>query len=183
VTCLIQTDEIVKKKRNVFLCGFMATGKSSVGRRLAALIGYEFVDLDTLIEAETGISIPEIFSSRGEAAFRALESQMVDRVTARTGCVVATGGGTIANRRNLLKLKSAGFVITLTADIDIILERVGAAADRPMLHGQEKSERIRELLKERAPFYAEADFTVDTSSRSVEEAALEISTRLRALEA
>lgn len=96
----------MEKKRNVFLCGFMATGKSSVGRRLAALIGHEFVDMDALIEAETGMSIPEIFSSRGEAAFRALESQMVDRVTSRTGCVVATGGGTIANSENLQKLKS-----------------------------------------------------------------------------
>jgi shikimate kinase len=170
------------KKRNVFLCGFMATGKSSVGRRLAALIGYDFLDLDTLIETETGMSIPEIFSSRGEAAFRALESKMVDRVTARTGCVVATGGGAIADRQNLEKLKSAGVVITLTADIDTILERVGAAADRPMLHGQEKSERIRALLKERAPFYAEADFAVDTNSKSIEEVATEITDRLRVLE-
>jgi len=156
----------------------MATGKSSVGRRLAALIGYEFVDMDTLIEAETGISIPEIFSSRGEPAFRTLESQMVDRVALQTGRVVATGGGTIANRENLQKLKSAGVVITLTADIESILERVGEAADRPMLHGREKSERIRALLKERAPFYAQADFTIDTSSKSVEEVALEIVARL-----
>ena len=170
------------KRRNVFLCGFMATGKSSVGRRLAALIGHEFVDMDTLIEAETGMSIPEIFSSRGEAAFRALESQMVDRVTSRTGCVVATGGGTIANRENLQKLKNAGIVITLTAGIETILERVGAAANRPMLHGQEKSERVRALLKEREPFYAQADFSVDTTSKSIEEVALEISAQLKYLQ-
>jgi shikimate kinase len=171
--------EIVKKERNVFLCGFMATGKSSVGRRLADLMGYDFWDMDALIEAETGMSIPEIFASRGEASFRALESQMVDRLTLRTGCVVATGGGTIANRGNLQKLKSAGIVITLTADIETILERVGAAADRPMLHGTEKSERIRALLKERAPFYAEADLTIDTTSLSVEEVAREIADCLK----
>ena len=161
------------------MCGFMATGKSSVGRCLAALIGYEFVDMDALIEAETGMSVPEIFSSKGEAAFRALESQMVDRVTAQTGCVVATGGGTIANRENLQKLKISGVVITLTAEIETILERVGAAADRPMLHGQEKSERIRALLKARAPFYAEADFTVDTSSKSIEEVARHIAALIK----
>ena len=165
--------------QNIFLCGFMATGKSSVGRSLAALVGYEFVDMDTLIEAETGMSIPEIFSSRGEAAFRELESRMVDRVTLRTGCVVATGGGTVANRANLQKLKSAGILVTLTASIETILERVGEAADRPMLHRQEKSERIRALLKERAPFYAEADLTVDTTSRAAEEVAREIAALLQ----
>jgi shikimate kinase len=164
---------------NVFLCGFMATGKSSVGSRLADLIGYEFVDMDTLIEAETGMSIPEIFSSRGEPAFRALESQMVDQMVARTGWVVATGGGTIANPENLRKLQSAGVVITLTAEIEVILKRVGHAADRPMLHGQVKPERVRELLKARAPFYAQADFTIDTSSKSIEEVAREIADRIR----
>lgn len=72
-------------------------------------------------------------------------------------------------------------MITLTAEIETILERVGAAADRPMLHGQEKSERIRALLKARAPFYAEADFTVDTSSKSIEEVSLEILDQLKHL--
>ncbi len=79
-------------KQNIILGGFMATGKSSVGRRLAIVLGYDFLDLDTLIAAEEGMPISQIFSTRGEEAFRALESRMVERVAARTGCVVATGG-------------------------------------------------------------------------------------------
>jgi len=88
-------------RRNIILGGFMATGKSSVGRRLAIVLGYDFLDLDTLIAAEEGMPISRIFATRGEAAFRALETRMVERVAGRTGCVVATGGGTIVNARNL----------------------------------------------------------------------------------
>ena len=94
------------KKNNVILCGFMATGKSSVGKRLAEILGYDFLDMDAAIESEQGVSIPQIFSSRGEAAFRALESEMVEKLAQRNRCVIATGGGTIVNPRNLEKLKS-----------------------------------------------------------------------------
>jgi shikimate kinase len=73
----------------------MATGKSSVGRKLAEIVGYSFLDLDAAIEAEEGLSIPQIFASRGEPAFRALETRMVESLTGRTGLVIATGGGTI----------------------------------------------------------------------------------------
>src|SRR5947207_2142806 len=92
-------------KRNIIVTGFMATGKSSVGRRLAIRLGYDFLDLDTLIAAEAGMPISQIFSTQGEERFRALESRMVDRVAGRRGCVVATGGGTITNPRNLEALK------------------------------------------------------------------------------
>jgi len=167
------------EKRNIILCGFMATGKSSVGKQLAALLGYEFLDMDAAIEADAGQTIPQIFSSRGEPAFRALESQMVERVAGKAGCVVATGGGTIANPQNIEKLKRCGVIITLTADIETILLRVGTGDDRPMLGQGDRFERIRRLMQKRAPFYAQADIVLDTSSLSVEEAARRIAARLQ----
>ena len=155
-------------KRNIILGGFMATGKSSVGRRLAIVLGYDFLDLDTLIAAEEGMPIAQIFSSREETAFRALESRMVERVAGRTGCVVATGGGTIVNRRNLETLKRSGVVVALTADPDTILARIGPTEDRPMLWGGDKRERVRLLLEERAEAYAKADLIVDASARTID---------------
>jgi len=162
------------EKRNIILCGFMATGKTSVGRRLAAMVSYSFMDMDATIEAEAGISIPQIFSSRGEPAFRALESRLVERVAAQTRCVVATGGGTIVDPQNLDILRRCGVLIALTADIPTILLRVGAGDDRPMLKDGDRIERIRTLLERRAHAYAQADITVDTSSLSIDEVAQRI---------
>jgi shikimate kinase len=166
------------KKRNIVLCGFMATGKSSVGRRLAEMLRCDFLDMDSLIEIEEGMSISQIFASRGEPAFRALEAGMVERVARRKGCVIAAGGGTIVNERNLRRLKRSGIVIALTADIETILKRVGAAEDRPLLRGENKVERIRKLLREREQAYAKADIVIDTSLKSIEEVAQSVLDRL-----
>jgi shikimate kinase len=154
---------------NVILCGFMATGKSSVGRLLAEVLGYGFLDMDSAIEAEEGISIPQIFSSRGEPAFRELESRMVDRIAKQNHYVIATGGGTVVNPVNLEKLKGCGILINLTADVQTILARAGTGDDRPMLRAADREERIRSLLDRRAHAYAQADFSVDTSSLSIDE--------------
>ncbi len=155
-------------KRNIILGGFMATGKSSVGRRLAIVLGYDFLDLDTLIAAEEGMPISQIFSTRGESAFRALETRMVERVAGRTGCVLATGGGTIVNPLNLEALKRSGVVVALTADPDTILARIGPTEDRPMLWGGDKRERVRLLLEQRADAYAKADLIVDASAHTID---------------
>jgi 3-dehydroquinate synthase len=158
-------------KRNIIVTGFMATGKSSVGRRLAIRLGYDFLDLDTLIAAEAGMPISQIFATQGEETFRTLESRMVDRVAGRTGCVVATGGGTIVNPRNLEALKRSGVVITLSADPDTILSRIASVDDRPMLWGGDKRERVRLLLEQRAQAYAKADLIVDASAHTIDHVA------------
>lgn len=155
-------------KRNIVLGGFMATGKSSVGRRLAIVLGYDFLDLDTLIAAEAGMPISQIFATQGETAFRALEARMVERIAGRTGCVVATGGGTIVGPRNLEVLKRSGVVVTLTADPDTIVARIGPTDDRPMLWGGDKRERVRALLEQRADAYAKADLIVDASAHTID---------------
>jgi shikimate kinase len=166
-------------KKNVILCGFMGTGKSTVGKRLAALIDYSFLDLDTEIEAEAGMSIPEIFSSRGEPAFRALESSMIEQVACRTGCVIAAGGGAIVNPKNLQNFRLCGIIVTLTADVQTILTRVGAGDDRPMLQQGNRQERIRELMEKRKDAYAQADIIQDTTALSIDEVAHKLLARLR----
>jgi shikimate kinase len=167
------------EKRNIVLCGFMAVGKSSVGKRLAAMVGYDFLDLDAAIEAEAGMPIPQIFSSRGEPAFRALESRMVERVTRKAGCVIATGGGTIADPQNLESLKRCGVLVTLTADIQTILLRIGRGDDRPMLREGNRLEQIRTLMEQRTQAYAQAHIVLDTSSLSIDEVAHDLVRRLR----
>ncbi len=147
----------------------MATGKSSVGRRLAIRLGYDFLDLDTLIAAEARMPISQIFATQGESAFRALETRMVEHVANRTGCVVATGGGTIVNPHNLEALKRDGLVITLTADPKTILARIGSVDDRPMLWGGDTLGRIQTLLEQRAAVYARADLIVDASAQTIDQ--------------
>ena len=164
---------------NIILCGFMATGKSSVGKKLAELMNYEFVDMDAQIEAEEGMSIPQIFATRGEPAFRALECGMVERIAERSRCVVATGGGTIVNQKNLDLLKRCGVVITLTADEKTILSRAGKGESRPMLQGSDRLERIRTLIKQREPFYSQADIILDTSSLDIHQVVRRIAECLR----
>jgi shikimate kinase len=168
----------MKKKSNVILCGFMATGKSSVGKRLAEILGFEFVDLDAAIEAEEGAAIPRIFAEHGEPAFRELESRMVKRMMTQTGLVISTGGGTVVNPHNMANLKNCGVVVALTADIPTILRRAGSGDDRPLLQVEHREERIRELLLKRAPFYAQANMTIDTTSITIEQAARKILTAL-----
>jgi len=161
------------------LCGFMGTGKSSVGKRLAALIDYTFLDLDTEIEAEAGMSIPEIFSSQGEPAFRALESSMIERVACRTNCVIAAGGGAVVNPKNLQNLRRCGIIVTLTANVQTILSRVGTGDDRPMLRQGNRQERIRELMEKRKDAYAQADIIQDTTALNIDAVAHNLVERLR----
>lgn len=171
----------MEEKANIVLCGFMATGKSSVGRMLANRMSYEFLDMDAAIEKEEGVSIPQIFALRGEPVFRALETRMVERMADAQGLIIATGGGTIVNPKNLEKLKSCGVVVTLTADIPTILQRAGSGEDRPLLQAEDRVERIKSLLQQRASAYAQADIVVDTSSLTIEEVAQQIIGRLKDL--
>ena len=153
----------MQDRRSIILTGFMATGKSLVGRRLAEKLGREFIDLDAVIEEEAGLDIPEIFRREGEARFRVRESRAAAMIVSRPGCVVATGGGAITDPGNLALFRRHGVVITLTADPETILSRIPRIEDRPMLSGEEPRERIRRLLEERAAAYARADLLLDTS--------------------
>lgn len=141
-------------RRNVVLTGFMATGKTTVGRVLAAELGYDFVDTDALIEAEHG-PIPQIFADHGEGRFRQLEREVAAELALRRGLVVSTGGRMLVDVVNADVLGATGDIVCLTASVDTIVERVGpSAASRPLLAGGDVRARVAELLAERAPSYA-----------------------------
>jgi shikimate kinase len=168
---------------NIFLVGFMGTGKTAVGRALAERLGRPFLDLDAEIERLAGASVAEIFARFGEAGFRAREREALERLGELDGAVVATGGGIVLDPRNRATMRARGTVICLTANLDTILRRVGQAADRPLLAGAtDPAERAGTLLAERAAAYAEADWTVDTSHLAVADVVESIARRLATLE-
>ena len=147
----------------VFLTGFMATGKSKIGRLLASRMRRIFIATDQMIEARAGKEIAAIFADEGEESFRALERECV--VEAASGeAVSALGGGAIAQAENLKAIGDAdGVLICLEADVDTILERVSRRDTRPLLSGlsrEEKREKISSMLAERAPYYGRAHITV-----------------------
>ena len=148
----------------IFLTGVMATGKTRIGRLVAQLLGREFTDTDALIEARAGRPIAEIFAADGEEAFRQLEYECVSQAAGQPNAVVALGGGAITQERNRNAIGDAGGVLVcLEADVETILERVCRRETRPLLAGlsrDEKREKIRSMLSERAPYYALADITI-----------------------
>jgi shikimate kinase len=156
---------------NIILTGFMGTGKSSVGKRLAKRLGWEFVDVDRLIEAGARMPIARIFAERGEPVFRRLERRAIARAAKGDRQVIATGGGAFVNPESRARLRLTGPVICLTAKPQVILGRIGKRVDaRPLLAGRAGPlARIRALLARRAPAYAHADLTIDTSALSVDE--------------
>ncbi len=164
---------------NVILVGFMGTGKSAVGKLLARSLSRPFLDLDRKIEKETGRSVQEIFAREGEAAFRRLEAKAVREAAALKSQVIATGGGVMSDEKNVQALKASGVLVCLTASPEVILERTSEAIiARPLLAGGNPRERIETLLKLRAPYYAQADLTIDTSNRPLQEIADEILCKL-----
>jgi shikimate kinase len=156
---------------NIVLTGMMGTGKSTVGRVLAGQLQMPFYDLDELIEQESGLSISTIFREQGEAVFRVLERSVVCRLAELKGCVIATGGGTIVDPENLRRLRAHGDIICLTAAPERILERTRGMEHRPLLWHADKLERIREVMRVRAPIYAQVGEPIDTTDLTVEEVA------------
>ena len=154
--------------RNIFLVGFMATGKTSVGRLLAQQTGYALTDADEAIVAQAGKSIDRIFAEEGEAAFRRLERRVIAEICAGRGQVAAAGGGAFLDAANRRAMLAAGLVFCLAASPEVILRRVQAADAgepvRPLLAGAHPLERIRQLLAQRAPAYAQAHHTIPTDA-------------------
>jgi len=164
----------------VVLTGMMGTGKTSVGERLAARLGAPFVDTDTLVERAEGRSVAAIFAADGEAAFRAAERRAIGAALAVPRAVVATGGGAIVDAENLAALRAAAPIVCLTARPEVMLGRASAAGPtRPLLQGADPAARLAALLAERAPAYAQADLTIDTSTRALDDVVVEVLAFLR----
>jgi shikimate kinase len=149
--------------RSIVLVGMMGVGKSSIGRRLAARLGVPFVDADVEIEKAAGMSIADIFARHGEAYFRSGEARVIARLLDSGPQVLASGGGAVMNADTRAAIKAKGVSIWLKAEIDVLLRRVAKRkAERPMLHTDDPSETLRQLLITREPVYAQADLTVQS---------------------
>ncbi len=155
-------------KNNLILTGFMGTGKTSLGKLLAEKLGRCFIDLDQKIEQDTGLTIPQIFEMYGEKYFRELEKKAVEEVSQRRNLVIATGGGTVKDEENIRMLKSSGMIICLTTEPEEIFRRTERRGERPVLDesAEDRLATIKKLLAERQKFYAQADYTVDTTEWS-----------------
>ena len=163
-----------RQLNNLALIGFMGTGKTSVGKLVAEIMRFEFLDTDELIEEYTGRSITEIFSKDGEAAFRALEKKVVEELAGKTQTIISTGGGLPTNPDNIKKLKANALVVCLWASPKKIWERVRHQSHRPLLHDADPQKKITDLLAAREPFYRLADVLVNTDLRSPREVAQQI---------
>lgn len=161
--------------KNVFLVGPMGAGKTTVGRRLAAALSFEFKDSDQEIQHRTGVDIPTIFEYEGEAGFRERERQIIDELSAQTGIVMATGGGTILRPDNRRDLTARGVVIYLHCSPEQQYARTSRDRNRPLLHTQDPLSRLRQLTAERDPLYRQvADLIVSTERRGTPSVVREI---------
>jgi shikimate kinase len=159
----------------IFLVGFMATGKTTVGRIVAARLGWRLVDLDEMISREAGQSVPRIFESEGEAGFRARETRALGAVSRERRVVVATGGGAACREDNLRTMLQAGRVVALAITPEEAVRRARGGAGRPLLSGPaDPVATATALLEARAPFYARAHLSVDTVARLPQDVARDV---------
>ncbi len=175
-------------KSHIFLIGFSGSGKSTVGKFLARKLNYSFVDIDKQIESKSRKTIPDIFETNGEKAFRKLESAAIKNLFAEKtkAKVIALGGGTFENRATRQLISENGISVWLRCSISELYERLRKHSDRPKLAGKkgissvkELKGKIKKLLLKRKDNYAKADLQVITSNMTKNRVALEIITKLR----
>lgn len=165
--------------RNIVLTGYRCTGKTSVGQRLAERMNRPFYDTDDWIRERSGVSVRRIVAEKGWGHFRAVEKAVVAELAALRGAVIALGGGAVLDPGNRAAVKREGTLIWLTADVPTIvarMERDGTSvSDRPPLLGKDRLGETARVLAERAPVYrSAADFTVDTTGKTVDAVVAEI---------
>lgn len=163
---------------NIILIGFMGTGKTVVGRRLASRLQKNFIDTDAEIERVTGMSIPQLIKKHGYVRFRSEGNLALKRISNVKNAVIAAGGGIVLNDENMKLLKQLGTVICLKASPEAIKERTERRTNKPFLDKGDYNE-IKKMLAEREKYYRQADFTLDTTDLSIEEVLEKITEYLR----
>ncbi len=160
----------------IYLTGFMTSGKSTIGPILANVLGWEFKDLDRVIEEQENKTVVEIFESNGEDYFRDLEYELLNKFSNEKKLILSLGGGTIAFDRNLGILKNNGKIVYLKSSSEMIYQRIKNKIDRPIFRdlvlaenskSQDFIDRIEEHLKKREPYYLEADIHIDTDKSTI----------------
>lgn len=169
--------------RKIILVGFRATGKSSVGRLLAAHLGVEFLDMDQVLTARHG-EISALVAARGWDFFRAREKELLAELIARQEGVIATGGGAVLHRELWPAMRETGLVVWLTSTLELICQRLTidpvSGSQRPSLTGRDIREETATVLAEREPLYRAAAHLAVDSNRPVEEVVAEIEAKLAA---
>lgn len=153
--------------RNIVLVGFMGSGKTTIATAIANKLNMRYVSTDDMIEEREKRTINEIFTKLGEEYFRDRESAVIKEVSGMDNVVIDAGGGAVLREENVSALKSRGILICLTADEETIMERTKKYKHRPLLDVEDPKRKIRELLARRAPFYAKADYTIDTGKLTI----------------
>ena len=150
----------------------MGSGKTSIGRRVAQKMGFQFVDTDSVIAERAGMRVTEIFARHGETWFRNFETSTLESMSILQRSVISTGGGVVLREENRNFLRALGFVVWLTASEDVIFERVARNKHRPLLQTPDPRKTVHDLLEQRRELYGNASqFTVETTALSHEKAA------------
>lgn len=166
--------------RSIVLIGLMGAGKSSIGKRLAKALELPFVDSDEEIVQAAGCSITNIFEVYGEAMFRDLERRVLQRLlTEEHPKVIATGGGAFLNEQTRALIKEKAVSVWLHADIEVLYERVSRKNNRPLLEKGDKRQILEQLMKDREPFYRQADITVNSNAGAHENVVVQAIEALR----
>jgi shikimate kinase len=161
--------------KNIFLIGFMGSGKSTVAKGLQALLGTEVIEMDTLIAKRQNMAITEIFEKFGEDYFRDLESKLLLEIQEKQGVIVSCGGGVVVRSQNIGCMKKNGTIVLLSATPETVYIRVKDSRERPVLNGHMNVEYIAQLQeKRRAMYEAAADVTIGTDGKTVDEICKEI---------
>lgn len=156
---------------NIILCGFMGSGKTTVGLELAKIMGRKFIDTDDMIEKEQGVAVKAIFATRGEDYFRDLEYECCKKISTLRNCVVSTGGGALTFQRNVDALKEGGKIVFLDADFDVICDRIGSSKSRPLFQDKNKAKALYDARKSK---YLQASDVVIDGNMSARKTAMEI---------
>lgn len=151
----------MEDRKNIVLVGFMGTGKTTVGKELARILKWKFVDTDDEIVCQAGKSIPQIFAEEGEEHFRELEQNVIKNLLKGQQQVISSGGGAVLRQANRDHMLRGGFVVALTASEDTIYQRIKDDQNRPLLSGDVRG-NLRKKLAEREQAYKFAHYTVAT---------------------
>ncbi|MCG6915329.1 shikimate kinase [bacterium BMS3Abin03] len=162
-------------KVNIYLTGFMASGKSTIGPIVANTLGWEFYDLDKEIEKRERKTIPDIFKENGEKYFRKLEIEVLKELSTGNSLIISLGGGALTNQLNRKIIKQTGKLIYLESSIEIAFKRLKHKRNRPVLLSENVSEQTEEaiynkiklLFGERKKYYEEADYTFNTDNDQI----------------
>lgn len=159
---------------NIILTGFMGTGKTAVGVKLAEKLHFKYIDTDELIENYMQMKISEIFNKFGEPYFRDIETKIIKQVAEYDNCVIATGGGVVLREENMNAVEKTGIVINLYASPEVIYNRTKNSNARPLLNKEDKMTEIKNLLEYRKPYYERCKLSINTDNLSVDEVVQEI---------